>query len=223
MDTMSNQSILFKENMRRWLQTHACRPSNAMKSICETTSELEDGEMLTSPEQLQFLAFLARSIGAVHALEIGVYTGASALAIAEVLPENGTFVACDVAETHLQTAKQAWKDASVETRIDVRIAPALETLQSLLDEGKAHTFDFMYIDADKINSKNYYEFGLQLLRSGGIIAIDNIFYGGQVADDSIDDANTIATRELASFLHADNRVDYSLVPIGDGLALARLL
>ena len=102
----------------------------------------------------------------------------------------------------------------------MQIAPALETLQSLLDEGKAGTFDFMYIDADKINSKHYYEFGLQLLRKGGIIAIDNMFYGGQVADKACSDENTIATRELAAFLGDDNRITYSLIPIGDGLAIA---
>ena len=107
-------------------------------------------------------------------------------------------------------------------KIDLRIGPAIVTLQSLLDAGSANTFDFMYIDADKINSKNYYELGLQLLRKGGIIAIDNMFYGGQVADESYDDENTIATRELANFLHNDQRVDYALLPIGDGLALSRI-
>jgi len=208
--------------MQMWMRSHACRPSNVLRSLCEETLQLEDGEMLTSPEQLQFLAFLARSIGATHAIDIGVYTGASALAIAETLSDDGTLVACDLTNKHLQIAMQVWKNAGVDDIIDARIAPALDTLQSLLDEGKANTFDFMYIDADKTNSKNYYEFGLQLLSRGGIIAIDNMFYGGQVADDSFNDANTTATRELATFLLADDRIDYSLVPIGDGLALGRI-
>lgn len=192
-----------------------------MQKLCTETLQLEDGEMLTSPEQLQFLAFLASSICAKKAIEVGVFTGASALAIAEVLPVGGTVVACDVSKDYLAHCSRAWEQAGVQERIDLRIAPALDTLQGLLDEGKANTFDFMYIDADKTNSKNYYEFGLKLLRVGGIITIDNMFYGGQVADATFDDENTLATRELASFLHADTRVDYSLVPIGDGLALAR--
>ena len=209
--------------MQTWLQTHACRPSAAMRALCDATLQLEDGEMLTSPEQLQFLAFLAASIGATNAIEIGVFTGASALAIAEVLPDDGTIIACDVTTDYLSSTDPAWEQAGVVHKIDLRIGPALDTLQSLLDANKANTFDFMYIDADKTNSKNYYEYGLQLLSQGGIIAIDNMFYGGQVADVTCDDANTLATRELAVFLINDDRIDYSLIPIGDGLALARIL
>ena len=193
-----------------------------MKALCKVTLQLEDGEMLTSPEQLQFLAFLASTIGAVHAIEVGVFTGASALAIAEVLPENGTLVACDSTDAYVQYSKPAWEAGKVAHKIDLRLGHALDTLHSLLEEGKAKSFDFMYIDADKTNSKNYYEFGLQLLRDGGIIAIDNMFYGGQVADDTKTDENTIATRELADLLANDSRITYSLVPIGDGLGIALL-
>lgn len=220
---MANQSLQLTKDMHCWLKNHACRPSTVMATLCKKTMELEQGEMLTSPEQLQFLAFLAKSIGAKNAIEIGVYTGASALAIAEVLPENGTIVACDLTEEFIPIASPAWKEAGVSNAIDLRIGPAIDTLNTLLDEGKANTFDFMYIDADKTNSKNYYEYGLQLLSQGGIIAIDNMFYGGQVADVTCDDANTLATRELAAFLINDDRIDYSLIPIGDGLALARIL
>jgi caffeoyl-CoA O-methyltransferase len=193
-----------------------------MQTLCNKTLTLEDGEMLTSPEQLQFLSFLALSIETKNAIEVGVFTGASTLAIAEVLPEDGTIVACDLTTDYLVHASPAWKEAGVEHKIDLKIGPAMESLQTLLDEGKSNMFDFMYIDADKMNSKNYYEFGLQLLHAGGIIAIDNMFYGGQVADDSFDDANTIATRKLAADLIEDQRVDYSLLPIGDGLAIARI-
>ena len=193
-----------------------------MQILCNKTLTLEDGEMLTSPEQLQFLSFLALSIETKNAIEVGVFTGASTLAIAEVLPEDGTIVACDLTTDYLVHASPAWKEAGVEHKIDLKIGPAMESLQTLLDEGKSNMFDFMYIDADKMNSKNYYEFGLQLLHAGGIIAIDNMFYGGQVADDSFDDANTIATRKLAADLIEDERVDYSLLPIGDGLAIARI-
>jgi len=192
-----------------------------MQKLCDETVELEDGEMLTSPEQLQFLAFLASSIGAKNAVEVGVFTGASALAIAQILPGDGKLIACDLTEEYLQYAKPAWDVAGVSHKIDLRIGPALDTLQLLLDADKANSFDFMYIDADKTNSRNYYECGLQLLRKGGIIAIDNMFYGGQVADPSFDDPNTVATRDLASFLIADERVDYSLLPLGDGLGITR--
>jgi predicted O-methyltransferase YrrM len=219
---MANHTGQLGSDMQKWLRDYACKPSGAMKRIWETTMELEDAGMLTSPEQLQFLAFLASSIGAINAIEIGVYTGASALAIAEVLPEQGTLIACDLTDEYMQYAMPAWELAGVDNIINFRIAPALETLQSLLDEGKANSFDFMYIDADKTNSKNYYEFGLQLLRMGGIIAIDNMFYGGMVADESCNDENTIATRELSAFLLADDRITYSLIPIGDGLAIALL-
>ena len=220
---MADHTRQLDPSMNRWYQAHACRPSVAMQKLCTNTLELEDGVMLTSPEQLQLLAFLAASIDAKKAIEIGVYTGASTLAIAEVLPENGTIVACDTTDININVASTAWNEANVEHKIDLRIAPALVTLQALIDDGEKNTFDFMYIDADKTNSKNYYEFGLQLVGSGGIITIDNMFYGGRVADDSYNDENTIATRELAAFLIADYRVDYSLLPIGDGLAIARIL
>lgn len=207
--------------MQKWIQAHSSRQSEALKQLCDLTMNLEDAEMLTSTEQLQFLAFLASSIGATNAIEIGVYTGASALAIAEILPANGVFVACDLTDAYLQYAIPAWEFGGVADKIDVRIGLALDTLQRLVDVGKSNTFDFMYIDADKLNSIHYFEFGIKLVRKGGIIAIDNMFYGGKVADTSCTDENTIATRDLASFLLTDNRVEYSLIPIGDGLALAR--
>ena len=219
---MANRTGQLQTQMQEWLQLHACRQSSAMQKLCNETLELEDGEMLTSPEQLQFLAFLATSISAKNAIEVGVYTGASALAIAEILPEGGTVVACDLTDQYATYALPAWKYGNVEDKVQLSIGPAIETLQMLIDEGKENAFDFMYIDADKTNSKNYYELGLQLIREGGIIAIDNMFYGGQVADTSINDPNTVATRELAAFLLTDKRVDYSLIPIGDGLAVTRI-
>jgi len=219
---VANHTGQLNEDMQQWLVDHACRPTSAMLHLFDVTATLEDSEMLTSPEQLQFLAFLCSSIQAKHAIEIGVFTGASALAIAEVLPEDGTLIACDVTDEYMKYAKPAWNEGGVANKIDMRLNPALDTLQSLLDEGMQNRFDFMYIDADKTNSQNYYELGLQLLRQGGIITIDNMFYGGQVVDPSIDDENTVATRTLATFLHQDQRVDYSLLPIGDGLAIMRV-
>jgi len=181
-----------------------------------------EGEMQTSPEQTQFLFFLARSLNATRAIEVGVYTGASAMAIASALPHEGRLVACDISDEHLQTAMATWKAAGVDVRIESRIGPAVDTLTAMLDEPEAGHYDFMYVDADKENSLNYYELGLKLLRTGGIICIDNMFRGGDVTDASCIDESTVATRELARFLLSDERVDYSLVPIGDGLALMRI-
>ncbi len=219
---MANHTVQLEGDMQHWLSQHACRPSPALQKLCDVTLTLQDAEMLTSPEQLQFLSFLASTIQATHAIEIGVYTGASALAIAEVLPEDGTLIACDITDEFLQYAQPAWEAGGVTHKIKPHIAPATQTLQSLLQDGHANSFDFMYIDADKTNSQAYYEFGLELLRKGGIITIDNMFYGGQVSDASFQDENTVATRELAAFLQQDQRVDYSLIPIGDGLAVTHI-
>ena len=219
---MSSQTNQLDEAMRSWMHTHGLRESAAMTSLREATATLEDSEMQTSPEQLQLLALLAKSIGTTNAIEIGVYTGASALAIAGVLPSDGVLIACDITDEYMSIATPAWDAGGVSDRIELRVGPAIDTLTSLLEDPGRGTFDFMYIDADKTNSKNYYELGLKLLRGGGIITIDNMFYSGQVADESFDDESTVATRDLAAHLLADERIDYSLVPIGDGLAIARI-
>jgi O-methyltransferase len=216
---MSARTIQVDDQLHDWLLEHSLRDTDAHKALREHNTTLEDGEMQTSPEQSQFLSFLARSIGATRAIEVGVYTGASAMAIAHALPHDGRLVACDISDEHLQTAMATWKAAGVDVRIESRIGPAVDTLTSMLDEPEAGHYDFMYIDADKENSLNYYELGLRLLRTGGIICIDNMFRGGQVTDASCDDESTVATRALAKFLLNDDRIDYSLVPIGDGLAL----
>ena len=219
---MSSKTNQLSDAMSSWIHEHSLRTSSASISLFQETATLEDGLMITSPEQLQFLAFLATTINAKQTIEVGVFTGASALAVAEVLPNNGRVVACDLTDEYLPIATKAWDEAGVSKKIDMRIGPALNTLQELIDEGQTGSFDMMYIDADKVNSHNYFELGLKLMRSGGIIAIDNMFYGGQVADSAYDDdENTIATRALTDALHGDNRVDFTLIPIGDGLALMR--
>jgi predicted O-methyltransferase YrrM len=219
---MSSKTNQLDDAMRSWMHTHALRESAAMTSLRASTATLEDSEMQTSPEQLQFLSLLAKSVGTTNAIEVGVYTGASALAIAESLGNNGTLIACDLTDEYLPIAVSAWEEGGVIDRIDMKVGPAIETLTTLLDDPRCGTFDFMYIDADKTNSQNYYELGLKLLRAGGIITIDNMFYGGQVADDSCDDESTVATRVLAALMLDDDRIDYSIVPIGDGLAIARI-
>ncbi|MDP7008516.1 MAG: class I SAM-dependent methyltransferase [Phycisphaerales bacterium] len=219
---MASETTQLPTELQQWLHTHGCRPSEALKQLCNTSLELVDGSMLTSPEQLQFLAFLASTIGAKQAIDVGVFTGASALAVAEVLPDDGKLIACDLTDQYAQYALPAWIEAGVEHKIDFRVAQAIDTLRSLLQTGGAKAYDFMYIDADKTNSAHYYELGLQLLRPGGIIAIDNMFYGGQVADNTFSDPNTVAMRELAAFLVSDHRIQYALIPIGDGLAVATI-
>lgn len=217
---MSHRTIEVDEVLHEWLLANSLRDTHAHRELREHTDTLDDGQMRTSPEQSQFLAFLVRSIGAKRAIEVGVFTGTSAMAIASALPEDGRLLACDISDEHLKAARIAWQAAGVDDRIESRIGPALDTLEALMEEPGAGEYDFMYIDADKENSLNYYEHGLRLLRSGGIITIDNMFRGGRVADPSCVDASTVATRELAQHLLHDERIDYSLVPIGDGLALA---
>jgi predicted O-methyltransferase YrrM len=176
--------------------------------------------MQIAPEQGQFMALLVQLLGATKTLEIGVFTGYSSLAVALALPPQGKIVACDINEDYTAMARSYWQRAGVADKIDLRIAPALETLDRLLESGEAGTFDFAFIDADKQNYDNYYERALQLLRVGGLIAIDNVLWGGKVADPTVDDANTEAIRALNAKLVQDERVSLSVVPIADGLTLA---
>jgi predicted O-methyltransferase YrrM len=176
--------------------------------------------MQISPEQGQFMALLVKLIGAKKTLEIGVFTGYSSLVVALALPADGKIVACDVSEEYTSVARRYWQRAGVEDKIDLHIAPALETLDKLLTAGEAETFDFAFIDADKGNYDNYYERCLELIRPGGLIAIDNVLWSGKVADTEIQDNQTNKIRALNRKLHEDSRITLSLVPIADGLTLA---
>jgi predicted O-methyltransferase YrrM len=176
--------------------------------------------MQISPEQGQFMALLVKLIGAKKTLEIGVFTGYSSLVVALALPADGKIVACDVSEEYTNIARRYWQQAGVEDKIDLHIAPALETLDHLLAAGEAGTFDFAFIDADKGNYENYYERSLQLIRPGGLIAIDNVLWSGKVADTEIQDNQTNKIRAVNRKLHQDSRITLSLVPIADGLTLA---
>lgn len=177
--------------------------------------------MQLAPEQGQFLALLVELTGARRALEVGSFTGYSGLCLALALPADGRLVACDISEDFTAIARRYWTEAGVAEKIDLRLAPALESLDALLDGGAAGSFDFMFVDADKENYPNYYERGLGLLRPGGLMAIDNVLWGGAVADPARQDADTEAIRALNAKLRDDERVTLSLVPIGDGLTLAR--
>ena len=167
------------------------------------------------------MRLLIELMGAKRTLEVGVFTGYSSLSVALSLPPDGQIIACDVSEEFTSIARRYWKEAGVEKRIDLRLAPATETLSALIAQGQSGTFDFAFIDADKAAYDAYYEKSLQLIRKGGLIAIDNVLWSGQVADPAVKDADTVALRALNRKIHADERVSVSLLAISDGLTLAR--
>jgi caffeoyl-CoA O-methyltransferase len=167
------------------------------------------------------MALLVELLGVERALEIGVFTGYSSLAVALAMPENGRLIACDVNEEYTRVARRYWQRANVDHKIELRLAPALNTLDELIRDGQSGSMDFVFIDADKENYDAYYERALMLVRAGGLIAVDNALWGGSVADDSKQDEGTRAIRALNAKVAKDARVSMSLVPIGDGLLLAR--
>jgi caffeoyl-CoA O-methyltransferase len=186
----------------------------------EETAPHPQARMQITPEQGQFFGLLIRMLNASQALEIGVFTGYSSTAIALALPDGGKLIACDVSDEYTAVARRYWRSAGVEHKVDLRLGAALDTLDRLIAEGQAGTFDFAFIDADKRNYANYYERLLKLLRRGGVIAVDNTLWSGRVADPVVQDADTNAIRAFNEKLHFDARVALSLLPIGDGLTLA---
>jgi predicted O-methyltransferase YrrM len=186
----------------------------------ETTASVEFAVMQISPEQGQFMTLLMRLIAARRVIELGTYTGYSSICIAAGLPDDGELICCDITEQWTDVAQKYWRRAGLENRITLQLRPALETLQALLDEGRAGEFDFMFIDADKQNYLAYYELALELLRDGGLIAIDNTLWSGAVVDDENQEPGTRAIRRMNEFLKQDSRVHKCMLPIGDGLSLA---
>jgi len=217
---MSTATIILDEKLREYLLNVSVKESEILRELREETAQMEYSAMQISPEQGAFMSFLVELIQAKRTLEIGVFTGYSALVVAMALPEDGIVTACDVSEEWANVGMKYWKKAQVEDKIDLRIAPALKTLDQLLSEGKQGTYDFAFIDADKIEYQGYFDKSLELLRIGGLIAIDNVLWGGSVIDDSIQDSSTKAIRKFNKKLYQDERVSISMVPIGDGLTLA---
>ena len=220
---MSTATIMLDKKLREYLLNVSVKESEILRELREETAQMEYSAMQISPEQGAFMSFLVELIQAKRTLEIGVFTGYSALVVAMALPEDGIVTACDVSEEWANVGMKYWKKAQVEDKIDLRIAPALKTLDQLLSEGKQGTYDFAFIDADKIEYQGYFDKSLELLRIGGLIAIDNVLWGGSVIDDSIQDSSTKAIRKFNKKLYQDERVSISMVPIGDGLTLARKL
>lgn len=218
---MSNQSLGFDDRLYNYFQSVSLREPEILTQLRQETAQHSMSQMQISPEQGQLMALLVQLMGAKKTLEVGVFTGYSALVVALALPPDGKVVACDVSEEYTAIARRYWQQAGVADKIELHIAPALETLDHLLAAGEANTFDFAFIDADKGNYDGYYERSLQLVRSGGLVAIDNVLWSGKVADPQVQDNRTNGIRAFNQKLHQDSRVSLSLVPIGDGLTLAR--
>ncbi|MEQ8381587.1 MAG: class I SAM-dependent methyltransferase [Coleofasciculus sp. A1-SPW-01] len=217
---MSNKTLGLDTPLYKYLLSVSLREPDILQKLRQETATHPDSAMQIAPEQGQFMAFLVQLMGAMKTLEIGVFTGYSVLAVALALPKDGKIVACDVSEDYTAIARRYWDAAGVSDKIDLRLAPALETLDELLAAGQAETFDFAFIDADKVNYLAYYERSLQLIRPGGLIAIDNVLWGGRVADSQMQDKNTAAIRAFNQAISQDEQVILSLVPIADGLTLA---
>lgn len=217
---MSSQTINLDSQLYDYLLSASVREPEILWRLRQETASHPSARMQISPEQGQFMRLLVQLLGAKKTLELGVFTGYSSLSVALALPADGNIVACDVSEEFTAIARRYWQQAGVADKIDLRLAPGLETLDALLADGQAGTFDFAFIDADKENYDGYYERSLQLLRPGGLIAIDNVLWSGRVANPQVQDESTQAIRALNKKLHDDERVTLSLVPIGDGLTLA---
>ncbi len=217
---MANRRTNVDDILHAYLLAHSVREHPAQTGLREATRSQPHAGMQIGPEQAQFMALLVRSIGARRAIEVGVFTGYSALAVALALPDDGYLLACDVSDEYTRVGLPFWRQAGVAQKIDLRLGAALDTLDARLATGAAGSFDFAFIDADKASYDAYYERCLSLLRPGGLIAIDNVLWGGAVALPATD-ADTMALQQLNAKLHRDARIDLSMVPIGDGLTLAR--
>ena len=218
---MDKTTLGLSADLLDYLRAHSLREPEILAQLRAETAALPASRMQIAPEQGQFMAWLVTLIGAKRTLDIGVFTGYSALVVALALPEEGQVVACDRDPKATAIARRYWQAAGMADKIDLRLAPALETLDRLLADQQHNGFDFAFIDADKCNYHHYYERCLQLVRSGGVIAIDNVLWSGRVADASDTDKRTEAIRAFNAQLQADDRIDLSLLPIADGLTLAR--
>ena len=216
---MSNAAEL-SPALEQYLLSVSVHESEVLARLRAETASEPYAQMQISPDQGQIMQFLVHALGVRRSLEIGVFTGYSSLSVALAMPEDGRIVACDVSEQWTSIARRYWKDAGVEHKIDLRLAPAVQTLDALLANGEGGQFDFAFIDADKTNYQNYFDRALQLVKTGGVIAIDNVLWSGKVADPSVTDDDTVAIRNFNARLHADNRVVISMLTVRDGLTLA---
>ena len=217
---MSNLQTPIGPELAAYIRSVSLREPDLLRRLREETAPRADAGLQLSPEQGQFLGMLVRLMGARRALEVGVFTGLSSLHVALAMPPEGRLIACDVDAASAAIARRYWREAGVADKIELRLAPAIDTLDALLGEGAAGSFDFAFVDADKENYGRYYERVLKLLRPGGLTAFDNVLWHGRVIDDAAQDEDTRAIREFNAKLHVDERVWLSLAPIGDGITLA---
>lgn len=217
---MSPQTLNLTPDVYRYLLQHSLREPDILRALRQETQTMPGAQMQIAPEQGQFMAFLVQLMGARRTLEIGVFTGYSSLAVALALPPDGYLLACDVNPDTTQIARRYWEKAGVAHKIDLRLAPAKETLATLLTQGQTNYYDFAFIDADKENYWTYYEQCLQLVRPGGLIMVDNVLWSGAVADPTVQDRSTQAIREFNHKLHQDERINLTMLPLADGVTLA---
>jgi caffeoyl-CoA O-methyltransferase len=217
---MSNHNGYIPEEVYEYILSQTLRDSQHRQALRDETRDLPMAGMQISPDQGQLMALLIGLTGARRAIEVGTFTGYSTLVVAEALPEDGKLVACDIDDEMPAIGQRHWKLNGVANKIDLRIGPAVETLDAMIAAGEGGSYDFAFIDADKENYGQYYERCLQLIRQRGLILIDNVLWGGRTADPANDDESTVAIRELTKTMKADTRVDFSLIPVGDGLSLA---
>jgi len=218
---MTNKTIRLSDALYDYLLSVSSREPEVLRHLRAETASYPEATMQIAPEQGQFMTFLVRLLGVKKAIEIGVFTGYSSLCVALGLPPDGQLIGCDVNPQWTSVAERYWRQAGIAGKIDLRLAPAVETLQQLLAGGAAGTFDYAFIDADKESYIDYYELSLLLLRPGGLILVDNVLWGGRVADPGAQDQATEAIRRFNLHLKEDARVDLSMIPVADGLTLAR--
>jgi predicted O-methyltransferase YrrM len=217
---MSATTLTLTDDIREYLLAVSVREPPLLARLREETQRMPSGGMQISPEQGRFMAFLVELVGVRRYLEVGVFTGYSSLAVALAMPADGRIIACDRSEEWTSVARRYWREAGVAEKVDLRIGFALDTLDELLEGGARGTFDFVFIDADKENYLNYYERCLDLLRPGGLIAVDNVLWSGEVANPKAKDSMTVALRKFNDHVHQDERVDLVMLSVGDGVTLA---
>lgn len=218
---MSNRTLQIDDRLYAYLTEVSLRELPVLADLRKETATLAMASMQIAPEQGQFMAFLIKLMGAERCLEVGSFTGYSALVCAMALPAQGRLIALDSSVEWTDIARRYWRTAGVDAKIELRLGLAAESLRDLLDSGERGSFDFMFIDADKSGYRAYFDLGFELLRPGGVMAFDNVLWGGRVADPDVSDEDTVAIRELNRFLLEHPDIDLSLVPIGDGLTLVR--
>ena len=217
---MSSSTIGLSNELRKYMLDVSFRDDDILRQLREETLTLKEAQMQISPEQGALLSILTKILNAKKTLDIGVFTGYSSLVVARELPNDGLVVACDTSIEWTSIAKKYWKLAGVDNKVDLHLAPAVETLEKLIEDEQGSTYDFSFIDADKINYQSYYEYSLTLVKPGGIIAVDNVLWSGQVIDENDSEPATRAIRSFNEKLYQDDRVSISMVPVGDGLTLA---